>query len=294
MRSNLIRLALALSAACALAATFDAQAPQAPAAGGVRMYNTVKQKLKDGKQVVGATMIIPDPDVYCAVANAGFDFTWIEMQHSPLTYQEVAHLLFACKGASAIPFIRVPDAVEGDIQKATDIGALGIIIPMVDTVEKAENAVKFAKYPPVGRRSQGNGQYGALWGNDYRRTANDNVMIVAMIENPAGVAIVDKIAAVPGVDAIFVASTDLGSFSGFRQGEANYEALVDRIFAVTKKAGLALGGPLAWKDTRKGYNFFQGPGETQLLRSGSQVTLGGQPAEAGQQRGVAPVEGAGR
>src|SRR5687767_6019060 len=143
-------------------------AEQAVPAG--RIYNTVKQKLAEGKQVVGGTVSIPDPEVYCAMANSGFDFTWIEMQHSPLSYQDVARMIMNCKGASAIPFIRVPDATEGDIQKATDIGALGIIVPMVDTVEKAQAAVKFAKYPPVGRRSQGGGQYGALWGGSYRQT----------------------------------------------------------------------------------------------------------------------------
>jgi 2-keto-3-deoxy-L-rhamnonate aldolase RhmA len=210
--------AVAVAAMLALDGRLTAQAPTAPAA----LYNTVKQKLKEGKQVVGATITNPDPDIYCVVASAGFDFTWIEMQHSPLTYQDVARMIRGCRGAAAIPFVRVPDATEGDIQKATDIGALGVIVPMVDTVEKAENAVKFSKYPPLGRRSQGAGQYGALWGNTYRRTANDNLMVIAMIENPAGVEIADRIAAVQGIDGLFVASTDLGSFSGLRQGDAKY------------------------------------------------------------------------
>jgi 2-keto-3-deoxy-L-rhamnonate aldolase RhmA len=261
--------------------------PQPVAAA--RFYNTVKQKLAEGTRVVGGTISIPDTEIYCAVANAGFDFTWIEMQHSPLTYQDVARMIVACKGAPAIPFIRVPDATESDIQKATDVGALGIIIPMVDTVEKVEAAVKFAKYPPVGRRSQGGGQYGALWGNTYRKTANDNIMIVAMIENPAGVAIVDRIAAVSGVDVVFVASTDLGSFSGLRQGDAKYEALVTRVLETTANAGLKVGGPLAWKDSRKGYDFFQGPGETALIRCGTRVALGIQPTGC-PTTGVAPIE----
>src|SRR4029453_17470036 len=154
-----------------LAANAGSQAPSS------RFYNTVKQKLAEGEQVVGGTVVLPDPDLYCAMANPGFDFTWIEMQHSPLTYQDVARMIMACKGASAIPFIRVPDATEGDIQKATDIGALGIILPMVDTVEKAAAAVKFARDPPAGRGSQGNGQAGALGGSDYRDTANRNLMI---------------------------------------------------------------------------------------------------------------------
>jgi 2-keto-3-deoxy-L-rhamnonate aldolase RhmA len=261
-----------------------------PAAPAPKLYNTVKQKLAEGKQVVGGTVLLPDPDLYCAVANSGFDFTWIEMQHSPLTYQDVARMILACKGASAIPFIRVPDATEGDIQKAMDIGALGIILPMVDTVEKAAAAVKFARYPPAGRRSQGNGQYGALWGSDYRQTANSNLTIVAMIENPAGVDLVEKIAAVPGVDVVFVASTDLSSFSGLKQGDPKYETLVTKVLDTTTKAGLKVGGPLAWKNSRKGYAFFQGPTEATLIRCGARVTLGLQPHNC-PSGGVAATEG---
>ena len=98
-----------------------AAVPQGPA----RMYNTAKAKLMAGGKIVGITVYSPDPTMYCAMANAGYDFTWIEMQHSPLTYEDVARMLYACKGATAMPFIRVPDATEENIQKATDIGALG-------------------------------------------------------------------------------------------------------------------------------------------------------------------------
>jgi 4-hydroxy-2-oxoheptanedioate aldolase len=160
---------------------------------------------------------------------------------------------------------------------------------MVETVEKVQNAVKFAKYPPIGKRSQGGGQYGALWGSDYRQRANDNIMVVAMIESPAGVDIADKIAAVPGVDVVFVASTDLGSFSGLRQGDPRYEALTVRVHDSVLKAGKYLAGPLAWKE-RPDYKFFQAPGETSILRAGAKVVLGGNPAE-GERRGVAPIEG---
>jgi 2-keto-3-deoxy-L-rhamnonate aldolase RhmA len=263
---------------------------EAPAADDAAMhFNTVKLKLAEGRQVVGGTVSTADVEIYCAMANAGFDFLWIEMQHSPLTYAQVATMIRACPGP-AIPFIRVPDANEGDVQKAVDIGALGVIVPMVDTIEKIENAITFAKYPPLGRRSQGGGQYGALWGRDYRQYANDNIMIVAMIENPKGVAIVDKIAGLEQVDVVFAASSDLGSFSGFRQGDAKYEALVTRIKDATLAAGKYLAGPSAWKDTRDGYTFFQGPPETALIRSGARLSLEGNAA-TGQPRGVAPIEG---
>jgi 2-keto-3-deoxy-L-rhamnonate aldolase RhmA len=201
-------------------------------------------------------------------------------------------MIWACRGTPAIPFIRVPDATESEIQKATDIGALGIIVPTVDTVEKAQAAVRWAKYPPQGRRSQGGGQYGALWGAGYRQTINDNMMVVIMIETPLGVENVEKIAAVPGIDVIFVASTDLGNFSGYRQGDPQYEALVTRIHDVVLGAGLKLGGPQAWKGHRPGYTFFQAPGETALIRLGAQVNLGILPAgQEAKPAGVAPIEG---
>lgn len=257
--------------------------------GAPRVFNTVKTKLAEGKQVIGGTVSSSDPDIYCTMANSGFDFTWIEMQHSTLTFQEVARMIFACRGAAAMPFVRVPDATEGDIQKAVDMGAVGIIIPMVDTIDKVQRAIKFAKYPPLGARSQGGGQYGAIWGTDYRQRANDNIMIVAMIENPAGVAIAEQLAALPGVDAIFAASTDLGSFSGLKQGDPKYEAMVTKIHDAVLKAGKKLGGPLAWKE-RNGYTFFQAPGESTLLRAGVKVTLGG-AAHEGEKKGVAAIEG---
>ena len=126
-------------------------------------------------------------------------------------------------------------------------------------------------------------EYGALWGRDYRATANDNIMIIAMIEQPDGVARAAEIAGVPGVDVVFVASSDLGSFSGKRQGDPEYEALVTTFHDDTLGAGQMLGGPSAWRN-RDGFPFFQGPGTTSLIRSGARASL-----EAAS--GVAPIEG---
>ena len=275
MTSRRLVLSVTVCAILCLLATSVAQAQH------VRMYNTAKQKLMAGKQIVGGTVQSSDPNIYCAMANAGWDFLWIEMQHSPLTYSETARMIWACKDAPAVPFIRVPDATEGDIQKATDIGALGIVVPMVDTVEEAELAVKYAKFPPLGRRSKGSGQYAAIWGDDYRDTFNDNLMVVIMIETPAGVAIADKIAAVPGVDVVFAASGDLESFTGYkRSGDARYDKVVKKIHDDTLKSGKKLGGPMAWQD-RDGFTFFQGPSEGALIGAGAQHALGGASQHGG-------------
>lgn len=261
------RVLLALTFLIATASTkLDVQAQQ------VRQYNTAKQKLMAGEPVVGGTVYTSDPNIYCAMANAGFDFLWIEMQHSPLTYSDVAKMIRACQDAPAIPFIRVPDATQGDIQKAVDIGALGIIVPMVATVEEAQDAVMYSKFPPEGRRSHGGGQYDEIWGDDYRGTANENILVVVMIESPDGVEIADQIAAVSGVDVVFAASGDIASFSGFSRDDERYEALITKVKDDTLAAGKKLGGPFTWHD-REGYSFFQGSSEDGLIREGARVLL---------------------
>lgn len=257
-----------------LSALISLFAAAGAAAADPHMFNTVKQKLAEGKQVVGGTIYTSDPNIYCAMAHAGFDFLWIEMQHSPLNYDQAAKMIWACRGAPAIPFIRIPDATEGDLQKAADIGALGIVVPMVDTVKEAEDAVLYAKYPPQGRRSRGGGQYGRLWGNGkYRELANDNIMIVVMIETPRGIEIVDQIAAVEGVDVVFAASGDIGSFTGYERSDPRYMKLIERIKTETLKAGKILAGPSSWRD-REGFMFFQGPSEGSLISAGAKLELG--------------------
>ena len=282
-----------LSLLCTISVTTALTLPQTAHAQETRIFNTVIQKLAAGGRVVGGTVATADPDIYCAMANSGFDFLWIEMQHSPLTYSEVARMIWACRDAPAIPFIRIPAATEGDIQKATDIGALGIIVPMVDSMDEIRDAVTFAHYPPLGKRSQGGAQSRALWGTDYRAAANENIMVVAMIEQPAGVEIVEEVANLEGVDVVFVASSDLGSFTGLQQGHPDYEALVTTIKDTTLAAGRTVGAPIAWMSSREGYRFFQAPTTTSLIRSGARAVLKAADPCFGVPTGIAPVEGEG-
>lgn len=254
------------------------------AQNGSRVFNTALQKLHNGERIVGATVTSSDPAIYCAMANAGYDFLWIEMQHSPLDYQDVARMIWACRDAPAMPFVRVPGATAGDIQKAVDMGVVGIMVPLVDSAEEIADAVRFTKYPPQGERSLGNGQYRAMWGDDYREIANDNIIVVAMIESPLGVERAREIAAVPGVDGLFAASSDLGSFSGLSQGMPEYEAMVDEIIAVAEEFDLWLGGPQAWMN-RPQFSIFQAPTDTALLRRGIEHSLAEAPT------GIAEIEG---
>src|SRR5271165_4206582 len=163
------------------------------------------------------------------------------MQHSTLEFADIEKMIAACPHAGAIPFIRLPDAQEWHIQHTTDIGALGVIVPTVDDVDRAREAAKWSRYPPIARRSSGQGQAAALWGADYRKTVNDNMLVVVMIETPTGVANAYDIASVPGIDVVIIGNNDLSVFSGFPQTDDRYWALVKKVHDDTLRAGKIFG-----------------------------------------------------
>ena len=217
--------------------------PSAAAPAQSALYNTAKQKLLEGKQVFSFTQSKFDIAGYCEAAKH-YDFTWFEMQHSTLEFADVEKMIAACPHVRATPMIRLPDAQEWHIQHATDIGALGVVIPTVDDVDRAREAAKWAHYPPQGRRSQGQGQYRTLWDSptvDYRNTINDNMLVVIMIETPTGVANAFDIASVPGVDVVIIGNNDLSSFSGYEQTDARYHQLVQKVHDDTLRAGKIFG-----------------------------------------------------
>lgn len=226
-------------------AAFTAAAQPQPATPSVKppLYNTAKQKLLDGKQIFSFTQSKFDIAGYCEAAKH-YDFVWFEMQHSTLEFRDVEAMIAACPHAGATPMIRLPDAQEWHIQHATDIGALGIVVPTVDDVDRAREAAKWARYPPVGRRSAGAGQAARIWGINginYRQTINDNMLVVVMIESPTGVANAFDIASVPGIDVVIIGNNDLSSFSGYPQSDDRYQAMLTKVRDDTLRAGKIFG-----------------------------------------------------
>ena len=256
------RLALLLCLALAAgAATIGAQRGQAPAAPqqqgwavraslsnpSAKLYNNAKQKLLDGKQIFTYTISRLDVKLYCEVAQH-YDYIWFEMQHSTMSYRDVEEMIAACPRPPATPVLRVPDEFESTIQKATDIGVLGIVVPTVDTVEKAIASAKFARYPPQGRRSMGAGQAASIWGVNgvnYRDTINDNMLVIVQIETPVGVANAYDIAMVPGVDVLLGSNGDMTNFSGLQPDHPEYQNYFTKIHDATLKAGKFLGAVTA-------------------------------------------------
>ncbi len=262
MRAGRLLRASALGAVLTLSVTWaQAQRGQAPGASqpqgwavraslsnpSARLYNNAKQKLLDGKQIFTYTISRLDVKLYCEVAQH-YDYIWFEMQHSTMSYRDVEEMIAACPRPIATPVIRVPDEFESSIQKATDIGALGIVVPTVDTVEKALASARFARFPPQGRRSQGGGQAPSIWGVNgvnYRESINDNMLVIVQIETPVGVANAYDIAMVPGVDVLLGSNGDMTNFSGLAPTDPEYQAMFTRIHDATLKAGKFLGAVTA-------------------------------------------------
>jgi 2-keto-3-deoxy-L-rhamnonate aldolase RhmA len=243
------------------------------------MWNPAKIKLMQGGKVVGGTVAgVTDPQTYCAMANAGYDFTWTEMQHAPSVWDAVVRAWQTCPHARAVPGVRIAYTDEQEIQHALDSGALVLVVPTVDTAEEARDVVKWSYFPPMGSRSQGGGPAfdPAMWGNvpgGYRQTINDNLVVIVMIETLEGLKNAEAIAAVPGITAVFAASGDLGNFTGYKQGEPDYERAINIVHDATIKARKRLCGPFAWKD-RPDFTCFQAGNERAAIARGARTELG--------------------
>jgi len=253
--------------------------PTFTAPPGTQIWNPVRLKMMQGGKVTGGTLFsATDPATYCAMANAGYDFIWTEMQHDQHDWQAVARMWRTCPHARAVPGVRVAYADEREIQHAVDAGALVIVVPTVDTVAEAIEARNWTYFPPLGRRSAGGGQAfdAGMWGTvpgGYRNTINDNIVLILMIETLEGLRNADEIAKVPGVTAVFAASGDLGNFTGFRQGTPDYERAINIVHDAAIKAGVRLCGPLAWRD-RPDYTCFQAGSELAAIARGAAAELG--------------------
>ena len=249
------------------------------APAGSKIWNPAKLKLQQGGKVTGGTLFgATDPSTYCAMANAGYDFIWTEMQHGQTDWQSVARMWRTCPHAKAVPGARVAYTDEREIQHALDAGALVIVVPTVDTAAEAIQARDWTYFPPLGRRSNGGGQAfdAAMWGGvpgGYRATANANIVLILMIETLEGLKNADAIAKVPGVSALFAASGDLGNFTGYRQGMPDYERAINIVHDAAVKAGVKLCGPFAWRD-RPDFTCFQAGSETAAIARGVAAELG--------------------
>jgi len=206
--------------------------------------NPVKERLAAGGEAFGAMVFeLMAPGLPQLCANAGADFILYDMEHSGLGLETLKNQVALCRGLAPVPLVRVPRGEYHFIARALDIGALGIMVPMVGTADEARDIVACTRYPPQGRRGAAFGfahdDYG---GGDVAakiEAIHARTMVIAQIETDAGLANVEAIAAVPGIDALWVGQFDLTNFMGIpgQFSHPAFEAALDRVVAACAAHG---------------------------------------------------------
>jgi 2-keto-3-deoxy-L-rhamnonate aldolase RhmA len=261
----------------------------APATAPVITENPVKKALKESKVVIGATVTAANPDIAATLAGVGFDFLWIEMEHGPITLETARSMILATRGLKAMPFTRVPVNEPWLAKRVLDIGSLGVIFPFTSTKELAEQAVKSCKYPPLGIRGAGPAMAASRWGmsgGDYVKFANENAMVIVIIEQKLAIDNIEEIAAVPGIDVLFIGANDL-SYSLGVGGNVNapiVEEAMTKVLAAAKKHNIPVGFPSGNpveinKRIAQGFRFFQASSDLAMMSAGARDMLSKVPRE---------------
>ena len=178
------------------------------------MANRVKQSWNEGKATVNGWLAIPAGFSAEVMAQAGWDSLTVDLQHGVQDYLSMVHCFQAMQHHPVLPMVRVPWNEPGIIGKVLDAGAYGVICPMINTVDDAQKFISYCKYPPKGARSNGPiraGIYGVVGpGGGYQATANDEIVLLPMMETKTAVENMEAILDVQGIDGVYIGPSDLG------------------------------------------------------------------------------------
>jgi len=244
--------------------------------------NPVMALLRQGKPVIGVTLTVGSAEIAAQAASLGFDFLWVEMEHSPITLESLRDMVLATRGLKALPFARVPVNAIWTAKRVLDAGVLGVMFPFTSTPELARQAVDACKYPPYGRRGSGAGLATFRWPapEGYYDFADRNVMVIIIIEEASAVEEIEQIAATPGVDVIFIGTSDLAFSLGCRgqQDHPTVQQAMKRISAAAKANNKILGAPVANAEQmhalfEQGFLLFQTVTELGLMALGARQVL---------------------
>jgi 2-keto-3-deoxy-L-rhamnonate aldolase RhmA len=209
------------------------------------LRNTLKQRLAAGKLTRGLWVTLESASITEIAAELGFDWVVIDAEHGHLDFKQILEHIRATRGGNTTPLVRIAEVQQGLIKRVLDIGAAGIIVPQVYGADEVARAVRFAKYPPTGIRGVG-GERATSWSMqmaESTRTANDQTMIIPLIETVEAFQSLDAIMSTSGVDALFVGPADLSASAG-HLGQWEGPGVADMVLAIKDRAaahGLACG-----------------------------------------------------
>lgn len=205
---------------------------------------TFRDKLTEGRPLVGTLVTLPAPDLAEALSCTGLDWLFFDMEHTSLSLSDVKVMMQAMD-PGCLSFIRIPAMQEMWVKQALDAGCDGIIVPMVNTGEDARRVTAWAKYPPEGQRSVGITRAQG-YGEDFAacvKNANKDTAVILQIEHREAVGNIDDILSVPHVDGIFIGPYDLSGSLGIpgQVGDTKVQDAIAKARAAAKKAGVPVG-----------------------------------------------------
>jgi len=249
--------------------------------------NEVKAKLKRGEPAIGAWLNIPSVAIARIMARLGFDWLTVDAEHAAQNPSLMSDMIGAIADArTSAPLVRLPENSVNWIKWSLDAGAWGIIVPMINTRADAEQAVSWAKYPPLGMRSIGGvfGPYGFGLSDSrsYAQQANDQILVGVQIESAQALENLDEILSVPGVDVAFVGPNDLHMQLGLppsaEGAEPEFVAALDKIKQAAQRHHVALGmfcssGEAAANRIREGFHMVSATSDASCLIGGATLHL---------------------
>ncbi len=246
-------------------------------------FNPLKVALSGKGVTLGFIASLPSAPVTQLLARTGPDWLWIDMEHGPLDLLTVHTMITATQGTSVAPLVRVPVVAPVPVTQALDAGAYGVVFPRAKTANDARLAVASTRYPPAGIRGIGPTIAAARWGittKEYIQRANDELVVVILIEEAEAIKNLEAILAVPGIDVAFIAPYDLSASLGL-PGQVTNKRVTTAIARAEKAilaSNVALGG-LAFSPDKareliaRGYRFILLGYDTFLLSWGAAQTL---------------------
>ena len=208
----------------------------------------------------------------------------LDIEHSAIDWSQAATIFAAVADAGCVPLARVPEGTHHYIKRVLDAGVCGVIFPFTSTPELAAQAAAACRYPPAGRRGSGANLARFTWpgGSDgYADSADNNVVVIVIIEEARAVKNVDAIAATPGIDVMFIGTSDLSFSLGLRgnQDHPRLQEALNKVVAAGQKHGKVVGRPAAnaeqvQKFLAQGFRFFQAPTDLGFMDAGAREYLG--------------------
>lgn len=242
-------------------------------------YNEAKRRMLQGKPAVGACLTLGAPQIGEIISQMNYDYILVDCQHGLFDEQSAAAAFRNVELGSAVPMARVRQNNFGEIGRLLDLGAMGIVVPMVETAEQAQAAARAARYPPRGKRSAGplGARYHAA---DYFDWFDDELFLAVQIEAAAAVEEAEAIMAVDGIDGCWIGPADLRNTMGVDlaapDGAAAHEAAIQRVLDACRNTG-KIPGIASGEDVQRridqGFLYVTAGGDYPFILQGAQYFL---------------------